>query len=143
MKKSFSNLLISAFLVVAFSSCACDPEDIAQSAMWGIEKMLGEGFMPSEEIRALGKFEGVSVNLSQSTTDDITESTIFLKLENGDPSILGNQPEVLARKCAELYLRDFQNAREYTLITVQFIQTDPRNPENYAMQEYTFETIDF
>lgn len=139
MKRHF---LLGCFSLL-FYSCACDPEDIAQSAMWGIEKMMGEGFMPSEEIRALGKFEGVSVNLSQSTTDDVTESTIFLKLENGDPLILGNQPEVLARKCAELYLRNFQNARAYTLITVQFVQTDPRNPENYAMQEYTFETKDF
>lgn len=139
MKRHF---LFGCFSLL-FYSCACDPEEIAQSAMWGIEKMMGEGFMPSEEIRALGKFEGVSVNLSQSTTDDVTESTIFLKLENGDPLILGNQPEVLARKCAELYIRDFQNARAYTLITVQFIQTDPRNPENYAMQEYTFETKDF
>lgn len=139
MKRHF---LLGCFSLL-FYSCACDPEDIAQSAMWGVEKMMGEGFMPSEEIRALGKFEGVSVNLSQSTTDDVTESTIFLKLENGDPLILGNQPEVLARKCAELYLRDFQNARAYTLITVQFVQTDPRNPENYAMQEYTFETKDF
>lgn len=139
MKRHF---LLGCFSLF-FYSCACDPEDIAQSAMWGIEKMMGEGFMPSEEIRVLGKFEGVSVNFSQSTTDDVTESTIFLKLENGDPLILGNQPEVLARKCAELYIRDFQNARAYTLITVQFVQTDPRNPENYAMQEYTFETKDF
>ena len=135
-------LLLFAFSAL-LSSCACDPEDIAQSALWGLEKMMGEGFMPSEEIRALGKFQGVSVNLSQSTADDVTESTIFLKLGNGDPLILGNQPEVLARKCAELYIRDFQDARAYTLITVQFVQTDPRNPENYAMQEYTFETKDF
>ncbi len=135
-------LLLFAFSAL-LSSCACDPEDIAQSALWGLEKMMGEGFMPSEEIRALGKFQGVSVNLSQSTADDVTESTIFLKLGNGDPLILGNQPEVLARKCAEIYIRDFQDARAYTLITVQFVQTDPRNPENYAMQEYTFETKDF
>ncbi len=135
-------LLLFAFSAL-LGSCACDPEDIAQSAMWGLEKMMGEGFMPSEEIKALGKFQGVSVNLSQSTADDVTESTIFLKLENGDPLILGNQPEVLARKCAELYIRDFQDARAYSLITIQFIQTDPQNPENYAMQEYTFETKDF
>lgn len=139
MKRHF----LLGFLCLLFYSCACDPEDVAQSAMWGLEKMMGEGFMPSEEIRALGKFEGVSVNLSQSTTNEETESTIFLKLENGDPLILGNQPEVLARKCAELYIRDFQDARAYSLITVQFVQTDPRNPENYAMQEYTFETKDF
>ena len=140
-------MLKRALLLFVFSgllsACACDPEDVAQSAMWGLEKMMGEGFMPSEEIRALGKFHGVSVNFNQSTTEDVTESIIFLKLENGDPLILGNQPEVLARKCAELYLRDFQDAREYTLITVQFVQTDPGNPENYAMQEYTFEVKDF
>ena len=139
MKRHF----LLGFLSLLFYSCACDPEDVAQSAMWGLEKMMGEGFMPSEEIRSLGKFEGVSVNLSQSTTNEETESTIFLKLENGDPLILGNQPEVLARKCAELYIRDFQDARAYSVITVQFVQTDPRNPENYAMQDYTFETIDF
>lgn len=143
MKKSFSILILSTFLIAATSSCACDPEDVAQSAMWGLEKMMGEGFMPSEEIRALGKFQGVSVNLSQSTMDEETESTIFLKLENGDPLILGNQPEVLARNCAEIYIRDFKDARAYSVITVQFIQTDPQNPENYAMQEYTFETKDF
>jgi len=139
LKRTLLLFLFSSLL----SACACDPEDVAQSAMWGLEKMMGEGFMPSEEIRALGKFQGVSVNLSQSTTEDVTESTIFLKLENGDPFILGNQPEVLARKCAELYLRDFQEAREYSLITIQFVQTDPGNPENYAMQEYTFEVKDF
>ncbi len=135
-------LFLFAFSAL-LSSCACDPEDLAQSAMWGLEKMMGEGFMPSEEIRALGKFRGMSVNLSQSTTDEVTESTIFLKLENGDPLILGNQPEVLARKCAEIYIRDFQDARAYSVITVQFVQTDPQNSENYAMQEYTFETKDF
>lgn len=138
-KRTLLFLAFSAFL----SSCACDPEDVAQGAMWGLKKMIGEGFMPSEEIRTLGKFQGVSVNLSQSTTDDVTQSIIFLKLENGDPLILGNQPEILARKCAELYIRDFQDAPEYSMITVQFVQTDPRNPENYAMQEYTFETKDF
>ncbi len=104
---------------------------------------MGKGFMPSEEIRAMGRFQGVSVNLSQSTVDDETESTIFLKLENGDPLILGNQPELLARKCAELYLRDFEKSAEYQKITVQFLQTDPANPENIAMQDYTFDVKDF
>lgn len=99
--------------------------------------------MPSEEIRSLGEFKGMSVNLSQSTIDDSTESTIFLKLENGDPAILANQPEILARKCAEIYLRDFEKSDNYQTVTVQFIQTDPSNPENIAMQEYTFEIADF
>ena len=108
-----------------------------------MEAMMGKGFMPSEEIRMLGKFQGMNVNLSKSTENDSNTSTIFLKLENGDPLILGNQPEVLARKCAELYLRDFEKAEEYQQITVQFIQTDPTNPENVAMQEYLFDTKDF
>jgi hypothetical protein len=40
-------------------------------------------------------------------------------------------------------LRDFKNAKEYTKITVQFVQTDPYNPENISMEEYTFEVSDF
>lgn len=104
---------------------------------------MGKGFLPSEEIRALGDFQGMSVALNSSTVEDHTESTIFLKLENGDPVKLGNQPEILARKCAEIYLRDFENSDNYRQITIQFIQTDPSNPENIAMQEYTFETKDF
>ncbi|MDR7132026.1 hypothetical protein J2X69_004392 [Algoriphagus sp. 4150] len=130
-------------LIASLSSCSCEPENIAKFAFKGMEAMMGKGFMPSDEIRMLGDFEGVNVNLSKSTSDDTTTSTIYLKLENGDPLILGNQPEVLARKCAELYLRDFEKAEDYQQITVQFIQTDPTNPENVAMQEYVFETKDF
>jgi hypothetical protein len=105
--------------------------------------MMGEGFLPSDEIRQLGNFQSMSVNLNTNTTEENVESTIFLKLENGDPLILGNQPEVLARKCAEIYLRDFENSSNYRQITVQFLQGDPTNPENFAMQEYTFDTSDF
>lgn len=104
---------------------------------------MGEGFVPSEEIRAMGRFQGMSVNLSQSTVDGEEESTIFLKLENGDPVALGNQPELLARKCAELYLRDFEKSDDYQKITVQFLQSDPSNPENIAIQDYTFDVKDF
>lgn len=138
--------MIKKFLVYSLfllSSCSCNPENIAKFAFKGMEAMMGEGFMPSEEIRMLGKFQGMNVNLSKSTANDSTTSTIFLKLENGDPLVLGNQPEVLARKCAELYLRDFEKAEDYQQITVQFIQTDPTNPENVAMQEYLFDTKDF
>lgn len=137
--KFLLGVLTSLFL----SACSCEPEDIARLALSGMENLMGEGFMPSEEIRALGEFQGMSVNLSQSTIDDSTESTIFLKLENGDPAILANQPEILARKCAEIYLRDFEKSDNYQIVTVQFIQTDPSNPENIAMQEYTFEIADF
>lgn len=104
---------------------------------------MGEGFVPSEEIRAMGRFQGMSVNLSQSTVDGEEESTIFLKLENGDPVALGNQPELLARKCAEVYLRDFEKSDDYQKITVQFLQSNPSNPENIAIQDYTFDVKDF
>ncbi|WP_339752971.1 hypothetical protein [Algoriphagus aquimarinus] len=138
-----NRIFILLFLLAAISSCSCNPENIAKFAFKGMEAMMGKGFMPSEEIRMLGNFQGMNVNLSKSTTDDSTTSTIYLKLQNGDPLILGNQPEILARKCAELYLRDFEKATEYQQITVQFIQTDPTNPENVAMQEYMFDTKDF
>lgn len=139
MKK---NILIIFISVMGFS-CSCEPEDLANFALSGMENLMGKGFMPSDEIRAMGNFQSMSVNLSQSTLEDSTESTIFLKLENGDPLILGNQPEILARKCAEIYLGDFEKSDNYQIITVQFIQTDPANPENIAIQEYTFEVADF
>jgi hypothetical protein len=137
------NRLFTVLVALAFTSCSCEPEDIASFAFKGMETFMGAGFMPSDEIRAIGRFQGMSVNLSQSTVDGEEETTIFLKLENGDPVVLGSQPEVLARKCAELYLRDFEKSDEYQKITVQFIQTDPSNPENVAMQEYIFDTKDF
>jgi hypothetical protein len=136
-------LLIFLLVIGGITSCSCDPEDIAKIAFSGMETLMGEGFMPSEEIRALGKFESMSINLSQSNVDGEVESVIFLRLENGDPRILGNQPEVLARKCAQIYLSDFKKSIDYQKITVQFIQTDPSNPQNMAMQEYTFDVIDF
>lgn len=132
-------LLLSSFI----SSCSCSPEGLVKYVAKGMGAMIGEGFLPSDEIRQLGDFEGVNVNLSTTKIDDVIVSTIFLKLENGDPLILGNQPEILARKCAEIYLRDFEKSANYRQITVQFLQGDPTNPENFAMQEYTFETSDF
>ncbi|MDF2156900.1 hypothetical protein [Algoriphagus sp. CAU 1675] len=140
------NKLASFWLIISLlsiSSCSCNPEKIIHFAFKGMETLMGEGFLPSEEIRALGNFQGMSVNLSNSTEGDSSESVIFLQLQNGDPMILGNQPEILARKCAELYIRDFEKSTDYQQITVQFIQSDPRNPENFAMQEYTFNTADF
>ena len=137
------NRLFIILVTLTFTSCSCEPEDIASFAFKGMETVMGAGFMPSEEIRAIGRFQGMSVNLSQSTTDEEVESTIFLKLENGNPAILGNQPEIVARKCAELYLKDFENSAEYQKITVQFLQSDPSDPKNIAMQEYTFDVKDF
>ncbi len=137
------NRLCVFLLAIFLSSCSCEPEELAKFAFSGMEAMMGEGFMPSDEIRVLGNFRGMSVNLSQSTVDGESESTIFLKLENGDPVILGSQPEVLARKCAELYLRDFEKSVDYQKITVQFIQSDPSNSQNVAIQDYTFDVKDF
>lgn len=137
------NQLWALVLTVLVSSCACAPEEIAEFAFNGMEGLLGDGFLPSEELRALGKFEGVSVNLSSSTQDGVQESTIFLKLQNGDPKIMAEQRELLARNCAELYLRDFEKAADYEKITIQFMQTDPYNPENVSLEEYTFATQDF
>ena len=124
-------------------SCSCAPEEIAEFAFSNMEGFLGEGFMPSEEIRALGKFESTSVNLSNSSQDGLEESTIFLKLENGDQKIMAEQRELLARKCAELYLKDFEKAADYEKITIQFVQTDSYNPQNVSMEEYVFATKDF
>lgn len=140
----FSRRTLLGFLInFLLTACSCEPEDIARLVFSGMENLMGEGFMPSEEIRALGKFQEMSVNLSQSTVDDSTQSTIFLKLENGDPAFLGRQTDILARKCAELYLRDFEKPSNYQIITVQFIQIDPINPENMTMQEYAFDIADF
>jgi len=124
-------------------SCSCAPEELAEFAFNGMEGLIGDGFLPSEEIRALGKFEGVSVNLSTSNQEGVEESIIFLKLENGDPKIMAEQRELLARNCAELYLRDFEKAADYEKITIQFIQTDSYNPQNISLEEYTFATKDF
>ena len=137
------NQLWALFLIVSLSSCACAPEELAEFAFNGMEGLLGDGFLPSEEIRALGKFEGMSVNLSTSTQEGVEESIIFLKLENGDPKIMAEQRELLARNCAELYLRDFEKAADYQKITIQFIQTDSYNPQNISLEEYTFATQDF
>jgi hypothetical protein len=137
------NQLWALVLIVSLSSCACAPEELAEFAFNGMEGLLGDGFLPSEEIRALGKFEGVSVNLSTSTQEGVEESIIFLKLENGDPKIMAEQRELLARNCAELYLRDFEKAADYEKITIQFIQTDSYNPQNISLEEYTFATKDF
>ena len=109
-------------------------------AVRGMEIMVGEGYIPSDEIRSLGYFENMTVEFSKSS---MYGSRIFLKLENGDPKVLSSQREILARKCAELYLKDFENAENFNQIIVQFIQTDSQNSENVAMEEYEFQISDF
>jgi hypothetical protein len=134
------NKLVYFLLPFLFFSCACEPEQIARFAFQGMEAMLGNGFLPSEEIRALGNFQGVNVGFHQSSMDG---KRILLKLENGDPVLLAGPREILARKCAELYLRDFENSGNYEQIVIQFIQSDPQNPENIALEEYIFQIADF
>ena len=56
---------------------------------------------------------------------------------------MAEQRELLARNCAELYLRDFEKAADYEKITIQFVQTDSYNPANVSLEEYTFDTQDF
>ncbi|MEY2706134.1 MAG: hypothetical protein RL407_2196 [Bacteroidota bacterium] len=131
------------FLIFGLGSCSCAPEELIRFAFSGMDTMLGGGFMPSEQLRALGGFTSTSVNLSKTSENGVEESVIFLILENGDPKILAENREILARKCAELYLKEFEDAEEYDKITVQLVQSDPFNPENVSLEEYTFEVQDF
>ena len=139
MKKQFWAL----FIIFSTSCCACAPEEIIEFAVGNMENFVGKGFIPSEEVKALGKFQNTSIHLSNSSQDGLKEATIFLRLENGDPKILVEQRDILARNCAKLYLRDFEKAADYSKITIQFVQIDPYNPENVSMEEYTFNTQDF
>ena len=141
--RSLKKQLWVLFLILSGSSCACSPDEISQFAFSSMENLVGKGFVPSEELKGLGKFQTSSVNLSNTSQDGLEEATIFLRLENGDPKILAEQRDVLARNCAELYLRDFENAEDYSKITIQLVQIDPYYPENVSMEEYTFDTQDF
>jgi len=137
------NHLLGLVFLLFSTGCSCAPEEIAQFAFSSMESLLGDGFMPSEELRALGKFQSTSINLSNTSQDGVEESIVILRLENGDPKIMAEQRELLARNCAELYLKDFEKGTEYEKITIQFVQTDPYNPENVSLEEYTFDTQDF
>lgn len=134
---------LTLIFIVFLSSCSCTPEEIVQFAVGNMENFVGKGFIPSEEVKALGKFQNASIHLSNTSNDDLEEGIIFLRLENGDPKILGGQREIVARNCAKLYLRDFEKAADYSKITIQFVQTDPFNPENVSLEEYSFDTQDF
>ena len=139
MKTKYLKAITYLMAIFLLGGCACEPESLIQVAMKGMGMMVGDGFLPSQEITALGNFQNVSVSIEKMND----QGEIFLKLQNGDPLRIGDRPEVLARKCAEIYLRDFENATDYQQITVQFIQSDPQNPDNFAMQEYVFEVSDF
>jgi hypothetical protein len=135
--------LLNISLIVGLSSCACQPEDLFEVAFSGMESLIGEGLLPSEELMALGDFQGMSIQLGQNSENGTQESEIFLRLENGSAEKLSGPREILARKCAEIYLRDFENRAEYEKITIQLMQTDPTDSENIAMEEYSFDIKDF
>jgi hypothetical protein len=139
MKKQKLIFISSLLFQLLISSCSCTPDEMLKAAFSGMEHVLGDGFFPSDEIRALGDFQSVSVNLHRTNEG----SVIILKLENGDPKLLADYPDLLARKCADIYLRDFKNSSNYEKIIVRFVQTDVFNPDNYRMQEYEFQTKDF
>ncbi|MCL6259752.1 hypothetical protein M3O96_11680 [Aquiflexum sp. TKW24L] len=132
------SLVISLFI----SSCACDGETMVKGMMWGFNKIAGEGYIPSNEIMALGEFESVEVNVSQIYADGEDQSTIELRLFNGKSPEMRVREDNVARKCAELYAQGYSKIEDYKIIKISFIQTDPFNAENYAISEYTFEVKD-
>lgn len=139
MKKR--SLLIAFCLVFSLSSC--DVEDIFKGLKWGMDNFIGEGFLPSDEIVALGAFQRTEVNLQQKTENGEASGTIELKLYNGYSEALRLNEEGTARKCAELYAEGFSKIEDYQKIMIYLIQTDPFNPDNIAITEYVFEVKDF
>ncbi len=139
MKKSIPYLIL--FLSLSFVSC--DGEDIVKGLFWGINKMTGEGFLPSTELLALGQFARTEINISKNTINGKKENTIELRLYNGKSEDVIYNEENTARKCAELYAEGFSKIAEYEIIKILFIQTDPFNPENVAISEYIFQVNDF
>lgn len=139
MKKQTALLALIAGML---SSCACDPENLIKGAMWGMEKMAGVGYFPSPEILALGNFERVEVSMSKQHLDGETQAEIELRLINGKGPDMHYSEENLARKCAELYAKEYSKIYEYQTIRIVFIQTDPFQPDNMAMSEYSFQVED-
>lgn len=109
---------------------------------WGFNKMAGEGYFPSQEILALGEFEGAEVMVSKIIADGENKSTLELRLHNGKSLSLRNSEENTARKCAELYASGYSKIKDYKTIKISFVQTDPFNAENFALSEYSFEVKD-
>lgn len=137
-KRSF---LIALCLVFSLSSC--DVEDVFKGLKWGMDNFIGDGFLPSDEIVALGAFQRTEVNLQQKTENGEAAGTIELKLYNGNSEALRFNEEGTARKCAELYAEGFSKIEDYQKIMIYLIQTDPFNPDNIAITEYVFEVKDF
>ncbi|AFL84174.1 hypothetical protein Belba_1563 [Belliella baltica DSM 15883] len=135
------SILLALFLVFSLSSC--DVEDVFKVFKWSVDSFIGEGFLPSEEIIALGAFQRTEVNVQQKTENGESAGTIELKLYNGNSEALRLNEEGTARKCAELYAEGFSKIEDYQKIMIYFIQTDPNNPDNIAITEYAFEVKDF
>jgi hypothetical protein len=134
--------ILFLLLLGGLSSCACDSEKIFRGLIWGMNKLAGEGYFPSEEILALGNFESVEVNMTQSIQDGEAKAEVELGLINGKGEELLYNQENLARKCAALYAQGYSKIEDYNTIKIKFIQTDPYNPDNLAISEYSFEVKD-
>jgi hypothetical protein len=136
------NLVLIPFMLLAFSFTSCDGEKVMKTMLWGFNKMAGEGYFPSNEILALGEFEGAEVQVSKIYADGQNESTIEIRLHNGKSPELRFSEENIARKCAELYTLGYSKIKDYKTIKISFIQTDPYNIENFAVSEYSFDVGD-
>ncbi len=107
-----------------------------------MSKLAGEGYFPSSEIMALGNFEHVEVSMQKSYLDGERKNEVSLRLINGRGPQLHVGEEILARKAAEMYAEGYSKIDEYDFINIIFIQTDPNNPDNLAMSEYSFRVED-
>jgi hypothetical protein len=135
-------LLLFLPLLFLFSSCACDGEKVMKAMFWGMNKLAGDGYFPPEELLALGDFERVEVNMYRSNQNGVSHAEVELRLINGKRHAMHQSEENLARKCAELYAKSYSKIMEYDEVKIVFIQTDPFNPNNMAMSEYSFRVED-
>lgn len=110
--------------------------------VWGLNKMAGEGYFPSEEILQFGEFERVEVNMSRSSVNGENNSVIQLRFFNGKNPALHYNQENIARRCAELYAAEYSKIEKYRTVQVVFIYTDPLDPNNFSQNEYSFEVSD-
>lgn len=124
------------------TSCACDGEKVFKALTWSMNKLAGDGYFPSQEILALGDFEGVEVNMQKRVEDGKNFNEVELKLINGKGPQMHQGEELLARHVAELYAKDYSKIQEYDVVKIIFIQTDPYNPDNLAITEYSFQVND-
>ncbi|WP_373495350.1 hypothetical protein [Aquiflexum sp.] len=136
------NVSLILLLFLSFSLTSCDGEKVMKAMLWGFNRMVGEGYFPSDEILALGEFEGAEVLVSKTVENGENKSTLELRLHNGKNPALRFSEENTARKCAELYAVGYSKINDYKTIKISFIQTDPFNAENFAVSEYSFEVKD-